>query len=105
MGLKVVGRPVNRVEGPEKVGGKTVYTADVQLPGMSGLEVTQSLKSDADTRDIPIIVTTAYGLDDADAQLRASGCDGYMAKPIAISEFLALVESFMRRPAGAAQYA
>ncbi|MGE5820035.1 MAG: xanthine dehydrogenase family protein molybdopterin-binding subunit [Deltaproteobacteria bacterium] len=34
MDLKVVGRPVGRAEGPEKVGGKTVYTADVQLPGM-----------------------------------------------------------------------
>ena len=34
MDLKVVGRPVGRVEGPEKVGGKSVYTADVQLPGM-----------------------------------------------------------------------
>jgi CO/xanthine dehydrogenase Mo-binding subunit len=34
MDLKVVGRPMGRVEGAEKVGGKTVYTADVQLPGM-----------------------------------------------------------------------
>jgi CO/xanthine dehydrogenase Mo-binding subunit len=34
MQLKVVGRPMPRVEGPEKVTGKTVYTADVDLPGM-----------------------------------------------------------------------
>ena len=34
MNLEVVGRPMARVEGPEKVGGKTVYTGDVQLPGM-----------------------------------------------------------------------
>lgn len=34
MNLKVVGRPLGRVEGPDKVGGKTIYTADVQLPGM-----------------------------------------------------------------------
>ena len=34
MDLRVVGRPMGRVEGPEKVGGKTVYTADVQLPEM-----------------------------------------------------------------------
>jgi CO/xanthine dehydrogenase Mo-binding subunit len=34
MDLKVVGRPASRVDGPDKVGGKTVYTADVQLPGM-----------------------------------------------------------------------
>lgn len=34
MDLKIVGRPLGRIEGPEKVGGKTVYTADVRLPGM-----------------------------------------------------------------------
>ncbi len=34
MDLKVVGRPMGRIEGPDKVGGKTLYTADVQLPGM-----------------------------------------------------------------------
>lgn len=66
---------------------------DVQLPGMSGLEVTHQLKTDADTSGIPIIVTTAYGYED---EIRASGCDGYMAKPIAITEFLELVESLMR---------
>ncbi len=34
MELRVVGRPMGRIEGPEKVGGKTLYTADVRLPGM-----------------------------------------------------------------------
>jgi carbon-monoxide dehydrogenase large subunit len=32
--LKVVGRPLGRIEGPDKVAGKTLYTADVRLPGM-----------------------------------------------------------------------
>lgn len=77
---------------------------DVQLPGMSGLEVTQSLKADADTRDIPIIVTTAYGGSGGDADIRASGCDGFMAKPIAISEFLELVEFFVTRSVRVPRY-
>jgi len=34
MELKVVGRPMGRIEGPEKVAGQTLYTADVRLPGM-----------------------------------------------------------------------
>lgn len=34
MELKVVGRPMGRIEGPEKVGGKTLYTADLRLPGI-----------------------------------------------------------------------
>jgi len=70
---------------------------DIQLPGMSGLDVTQSLKGDEGTREIPIIATTAFALRGDEATIRASGCDAYMAKPIAISEFLELVELFMSR--------
>lgn len=71
---------------------------DVQLPGMSGLEVTRNLKAEDDTRDIPVIATTAFAQVEDERQIMASGCDGYMAKPIAISEFLALIESFILRP-------
>ena len=68
---------------------------DVQLPGMSGLEVAHSLKADDNTRDIQIIATTAYTLSDDESKMRDSGCDAYMAKPIAITEFLELIESLM----------
>ena len=71
---------------------------DVQLPGMSGLDVTRSLKAEDDTRHIPIIATTAYALRGDEETIFSSGCDGYMAKPIAISEFLALIESFILGP-------
>ncbi len=77
---------------------------DLQLPDISGLEVTHSLKGDDDTREIPIIATTAYASSGDEATIRASGCDGYMAKPIAISEFLELVESFMMRLPPAPRY-
>jgi two-component system cell cycle response regulator DivK len=73
---------------------------DLQLPDMSGLDVTQALKAADDTQAIPIIATTAFAQRGDEAIIRASGCDGYMAKPIAISEFLELIESFiMRLPA------
>ena len=65
---------------------------DLQLPDMSGLDVTRSLKADADTSDIAIIATTAYALRGDEEKIRASGCDGYMAKPIAVSELLDLIE-------------
>jgi two-component system, cell cycle response regulator DivK len=71
---------------------------DVNLPGMSGLQATHSLKADRDTSDIPVIVTTAYGLRGSEAELRASGCDGFMAKPIGISDFLELVATLLTRP-------
>jgi two-component system cell cycle response regulator DivK len=73
---------------------------DIQLPGMSGLEVTQTLKGDEATKHIPIIATTAFARRGDDQHILSFGCDAYMAKPIAISEFLALVDSFMRRVPG-----
>lgn len=68
---------------------------DLQLPDMSGLDVTHALKAADDTHAIPIIATTAYASQGDEEVIRASGCDGYMAKPIAISEFLELIESFI----------
>jgi two-component system cell cycle response regulator DivK len=77
---------------------------DLQLPDMSGLDVAQSLKHGDGTSEIPIIATTAYALRGDEATIRASGCDGYMAKPIAISEFLELIESFMASAPRARRY-
>ena len=71
---------------------------DLQLPDMSGLDVTRILKAEPETRDIAIIATTAYALRGDEEKIRASGCDGYMAKPIAVSEFLGLIESLIARP-------
>ena len=68
---------------------------DIQLPGMSGLEITHTLKADEATRDIPIIATTAFALRGDKEKILASGCDEFMAKPIAITQFLELVEAFM----------
>jgi two-component system, cell cycle response regulator DivK len=65
---------------------------DVDLPGISGLEATRLLKADPETRDIPIIITTAYEYDD---EIRASGCDGYMSKPISVADFVGLIDSLM----------
>lgn len=68
---------------------------DVQLPGMSGLDVTHSLKIHDNTRDIPIIATSAYFESADDARVRASGCDGFMAKPIVVTAFLDMVAAFI----------
>jgi two-component system cell cycle response regulator DivK len=73
---------------------------DVNLPGtMSGLDVTRRLKAESDTSDIPVIATSAYR-ESGDAEVAASGCDGFMAKPIGVSEFLERVEAFMKRAPG-----
>ena len=72
---------------------------DVRLPGMSGLEATRTLKSEEATRDIPIIVTSAYGPYADQGELKESGCDAYMPTPIEIGGFVDLVHSFLNRPA------
>jgi two-component system, cell cycle response regulator DivK len=70
---------------------------DIMMPGISGLEATRLLKDDPTTADIPIIVTSGHGMRGDEEELRASGCDGFIAKPIGVSEFLELVESLMAR--------
>jgi CheY-like chemotaxis protein len=71
---------------------------DVRLPGMSGLEATRTLKNEDATRDIPIIVTSAYGPYADKDELKESGCDAYMPTPIGIAGFVDLIHSFLSRP-------
>jgi CheY-like chemotaxis protein len=55
---------------------------DIQLPGMDGLELTRRLKAEPTTRDIMILGLTAYAMKGDEERILASGCDGYIAKPI-----------------------
>jgi two-component system cell cycle response regulator DivK len=66
---------------------------DIQLPGMDGLEATALLKSDEATRAIPVIALTALAMKGDEERIRAAGCDGYIAKPLAYKEFLATISS------------
>jgi len=64
---------------------------DIQLPGMDGLQATALLKADDATRAIPVIALTALAMKGDEERIRAAGCDGYIAKPLAYKEFLATV--------------
>ena len=64
---------------------------DIQLPGMDGLEATALLKRDAATGSIPVIALTALAMKGDEERIRAAGCDGYIAKPLAYRDFLAAV--------------
>ena len=64
---------------------------DIQLPGMDGLRATGLLKGDVATRDIPIIALTALAMKGDEQRIRAAGCDGYIAKPLAYKEFLTTI--------------
>jgi len=68
---------------------------DVQLPGMDGLEATALLKGDEATRTIPVIALTALAMKGDEERIRAAGCDGYIAKPLAYKEFLATIAAHL----------
>jgi two-component system cell cycle response regulator DivK len=74
---------------------------DIQLPGMDGLEATALLKSDSATRAIPVIALTALAMKGDEERIRAAGCDGYIAKPLAYREFLATVSAQLAKSAAA----
>jgi two-component system cell cycle response regulator DivK len=68
---------------------------DIQLPGMDGLEAIGLLKKDPCTRGIPIIALTALAMKGDETRIRASGCDGYIAKPMRYQQFLAAIASLL----------
>ena len=65
---------------------------DIQLPGISGLEVTKRLKADETLKSIPVIAITAFAMDGDEEKIRGGGCDAYIVKPISIPSFLQTVE-------------
>lgn len=68
---------------------------DLQLPDVSGYEVVRRLKCDDRTRAIPVLAVTAFAMIGDEERALASGCDGYVAKPIRLREFLDVVQRFI----------
>ena len=70
---------------------------DIQLPEISGLEVSRRLKGDDRSRRIPIVAVTAFAMGWHEREALDSGCDGYISKPISVLGFLNTVESYLSR--------
>ena len=68
---------------------------DIQLPEISGLEITKMLKADDDLRTIPVVAVTAFAMKGDEQKIRSGGCDGYIAKPISVASFLQTVSKFL----------
>lgn len=68
---------------------------DIQLPEISGLEITRMLKADADLKAIPVIAVTAFAMKGDEEKIREGGCEGYIAKPISVASFLQTVSKFL----------
>ena len=72
---------------------------DIQLPGMNGIEALHHLRADPRTRAIPVIAVTASAMTHDRQQIMAAGFDGYQAKPIDVTQFVAAVRQAVERPA------
>jgi two-component system cell cycle response regulator DivK len=68
---------------------------DIQLPEVSGLEVTKWLKEDDELRSIPIIAVTAFAMKGDEERIRRGGCEAYISKPISIATFIETVRRFI----------
>jgi two-component system cell cycle response regulator DivK len=68
---------------------------DIQLPEVSGIEITGWLKADAALNSIPIIAVTAFAMRGDEEKIRAGGCDDYLSKPIAVHQFIATVKKYL----------
>ena len=68
---------------------------DIQLPEVSGIEVTQWLKDDDELKHIPVIAITAYAMKGDEEKIRLSGCEAYLSKPISVVKFLDTVRNYI----------
>ncbi len=68
---------------------------DIQLPEVSGLEVTKWIKEDEDLKSIPVIAVTAFAMKGDEEKIREGGCEAYIAKPISVTNFLETVQKFL----------
>ncbi len=68
---------------------------DIQLPEVSGLEVTKWIKEDDRLKSIPVVAVTAFAMKGDEEKIREGGCEAYIAKPISVTHFLKTVESFL----------
>jgi two-component system cell cycle response regulator DivK len=68
---------------------------DIQLPEVSGLEVTKWIKEDDDLRSIPVIAVTAFAMKGDEERIRQGGCEAYLSKPISVNKFIETVKAYL----------
>lgn len=69
---------------------------DIQLNGISGIDIIKQLKSSPLTKHMPIIAITAFAMKYDEARIREAGCDLYISKPVAIDYFFEAINKFVK---------
>jgi two-component system cell cycle response regulator DivK len=68
---------------------------DIQLPEVSGLDITRWMKADDELASIPIIAVTAFAMRGDEERFREGGCQDYLSKPISVATFIGAVRKFI----------
>jgi two-component system cell cycle response regulator DivK len=68
---------------------------DIQIPGISGMDVAKAVRADPDVAGTPIIAVTAYSMAGDKEKILAAGCDYYLAKPIDTRAFPRIIQSIL----------
>ena len=68
---------------------------DIQLPEVSGLDVTKWIKEDDSLKMIPVIAVTAFAMKGDEERIRKGGCEAYISKPISVAKFIETVRSYL----------
>ncbi|MGB0719059.1 MAG: response regulator [Bdellovibrionales bacterium] len=68
---------------------------DIQLPEVSGLDVTKWLKADEELKSIPVIAVTAFAMKGDEQKIREGGCEDYISKPISVGSFIETINRYL----------
>lgn len=68
---------------------------DIQLPEISGLDVTKQLKQDDELKSIPVIAVTAFAMKGDEQKIREGGCEDYISKPISVTHFIEVIQKYL----------
>ena len=67
---------------------------DIQMPVMDGVEAIRILKSDPETKDIPVIALTSYAMEGDRERFLREGFNGYIPKPIKVKSFIETIKKY-----------
>ena len=68
---------------------------DIQLPQISGLDVTKMLKEDDELKHIPVIAVTAFAMKGDEEKIRNGGCEDYLSKPITVNKLIETIQKYI----------
>jgi two-component system cell cycle response regulator DivK len=69
---------------------------DIQLPEISGLDVTRMIKADPELKQVPVIAVTAFAMKGDEEKIREGGCNAYITKPISVGTFIQTIQQYLK---------